>query len=161
MITYIGTRKKCTVARVMTASQGTTVASACVHLVTIHTLCTKKNHQRVLKCTGSSGSFKIKFRGQKTLQIFAYDTKEQVKEKLEALSTIDSVKITFTEANAFSVCTAGGTNIVIITFLSQTGGSPWMDQFFKKGSVISTRYLHRRGFQCDSGPWPRCSRESL
>ena len=29
-------------ARVMTASQGTTVASACVHLVTIHTLCTKK-----------------------------------------------------------------------------------------------------------------------
>ena len=96
----------------------------------------QENHQRVLKCTGSSGSFKIKFRGQKTLQIFAYDTKEQVKEKLEALSTIDSVKITFTEANAFSVCTAGGTNIVIITFLSQTGGSPWMDQFLRR--VVSS-----------------------
>jgi hypothetical protein len=92
----------------------------------------QENHQRVLKCTGTSGTFKINFRGETTLEINAFDTKEQFKEKLEAIKTIDSVKITFSDANAFSVCTAGGTNVVIITFLSQTGGSPWMDQFLRR-----------------------------
>ena len=92
----------------------------------------QENHQRVLKCTGTSGTFKIKFRGEITLDINAFDTKDQMKEKLEAIKTIDSVQITFTDSTAFTVCTSGGTNVVIIKFLSQTGGSPWIDQFLRR-----------------------------
>ena len=89
------------------------------------------NHQRVFKCTGTSGSFKFTFRSSQTLDISYADTADMLKEKLEAIDTIDSVAISFSSTAAFSVCTSDGSNIVTIKFLSQTGGSPWMDKFLR------------------------------
>lgn len=92
----------------------------------------QKNHARVFKCTGASGTFTVTFRGATTLAVNSYDTAAQLKEKLEAISTIDSVAVTFSSSTAGAVCTSDGSNIVTITFLSQTGGSPWMDQFLRR-----------------------------
>ena len=89
------------------------------------------NHQRVFKCTGTSGSFKVTFRSSQTLAINYFDTAAMLKEKLEAIDTIDSVDISMSSTTTQSVCTSDGSNIVTIKFLSQTGGSPWMDQLLR------------------------------
>ena len=73
--------------------------------------------------------FKVTFRSSQTLAINSFDTAAMLKEKLEAIDTIDSVDISMSSTATQSVCTSDGSNIVTIKFLSQTGGSPWMDQF--------------------------------
>jgi len=104
---------------------------------------------QVLRCQGTTGAFAIKFRQQITTSLDFSATEAQVKEALEALSSIGSVSVIFTtkknvtdfgvvdevtnalrvatpeELNAVDVaCTADKSNQVLIQFLTELGDVP-------------------------------------
>ena len=68
----------------------------------------KVNEQQTIVCTATGGTFTLTFRQQETATIDFGDSLATVQTRLEDLSSITSVTVTFSSGS--TVCTSGGTN---------------------------------------------------
>ena len=92
------------------------------------------NAKQYVKCvdsgTTSQGTFKLKFRDQKTAAISYNANQATVETALEALSSFIDVGVTYSSGNV--ACTAAGTNVIAIEFLTEHGGNTqFMDLFHR------------------------------
>jgi len=78
------------------------------------------NEKQFFKCAATSGSFTIAFRGKTTEAIYYDDTQTDVEAKLEKLTTIRDVSVSFSG----NVCTQTGSTVVNIEFLTEYGDLP-------------------------------------
>jgi hypothetical protein len=96
---------------------------------------------QTLSCVGTTGKFSIKFRNQQTANL-AFDlTETELKAALEKLTNIGAVEIKYTAKTAVEkaggtaaeiaavnkACTVGGTNTVLVKFLTELGDLPALD----------------------------------
>jgi len=80
---------------------------------------------QVVKCTGATGSFRLKFREEISTTINAGDNAAAVKAALESMPfEIDSVDVSFA-GGATTACSAGGTHISV-SFSTELGNLPAM-----------------------------------
>lgn len=97
------------------------------------------NEVRHFKCVvdpGQAGTFKLVFRDATSESISHLDTAAMIKEKLEGIISINSVSVEFSSQDHLTmlspVCTEDGSNVVKITFNTETGGSTYPDMLYRK-----------------------------
>ena len=92
-------------------------------------LYTQKNEVRHLKCTFTStgGTFTLTFRSATTAALAHTATAQEVEDALNALLTIDTVTVSFSDG--VSACTSTGSNIIEVTFITELGGSVHPDAY--------------------------------
>ena len=81
---------------------------------------------QLIKCTASSGTFRLSFR-QALSPTLSYDvTPEALKDALEIMDTINGVSIEYTLSSDAStpLCSAAGLNVAIVTFTQDFGDLP-------------------------------------
>lgn len=96
----------------------------------------QENEVQHLSCTDDddNGSFRVQFRGEKTVQLHATDTIEELETALNDLTTLEGVKVEYTDvdiyvgatgldADALQLCRSTGQS-VNIEFLVPTGDVP-------------------------------------
>ena len=91
---------------------------------------TQKHEKQYFTCTGTAGTFKLKFREQTTAAIQYSATAATVKAALEALTSVGTVTVAFSSGT--TVCAATVVNAVAVTFMTELGGAPHVDQTTRK-----------------------------
>ena len=79
---------------------------------------------QVLSCVASSGSFTLTFRQQETADIAYNSTAAQLKSSLEALTTIGTVSVSFSNATTLCASSVFSSNPVSVTFENTPGDLP-------------------------------------
>lgn len=87
------------------------------------------NAVQFFKCTGTSGSFSLKFREAVSGTITPAMTATQVKASLEQMTTMGEVAVTF--SYGATACETVGKNIIGVEFLTEHGGSSFADQYLR------------------------------
>ena len=118
----------------------------------------QENEVQHLACTDDDddGTFRVSFRGQKTALLHATNTVDELKAALNALTTVEGVKVEYTDvdiyvgatgldADALQLCRASGQS-VNIEFLAPTGDVPLVkvdsgDMMGISGSIDVTEHI--------------------
>ncbi|RLN44517.1 hypothetical protein BBJ28_00010794 [Nothophytophthora sp. Chile5] len=82
----------------------------------------QQNEVQMLTCTGSSGFFSLKFRDVATPQLAFNTPLATLQGALEALSTVGKLLVSY--SSGLSACTASGSNVIRIEFLTTFGDLP-------------------------------------
>ncbi|RLN26446.1 hypothetical protein BBJ28_00008912, partial [Nothophytophthora sp. Chile5] len=82
----------------------------------------QQNEVQVLTCAGSSGFFSLKFREATTPQLAFNAPLATLQGALEALSTVGRLLVSY--SSGASACTASGSNVIRIEFLTTFGDLP-------------------------------------
>ena len=88
------------------------------------------HEKQYFTCVGTSGTFTLTFREQTTAPIQISATVASLKASIEALLSVGTVDVAFTSGT--SVCAATQINVVSVTFKTELGGAPWVDQTQQK-----------------------------
>lgn len=96
------------------------------------------NEVRYIKCvvaSGQVGTFRLSFRDAKSDPISHLDTAAMMKDKLEALISINGIGVEFSSQDAITMlspaCTVNGENVIKLTFNTETGGSSYPDMLYR------------------------------
>ena len=118
----------------------------------------QENEVQHLACTDDDddGTFRVSFRGEKTALLHATNTVDELKAALNALTTVEGVKVEYTDvdiyvgatgldADALQLCRASGQS-VNIEFLAPTGDVPLVkvdsgDMMGISGSIDVTEHI--------------------
>lgn len=78
--------------------------------------------QQTITCTGTSGSFKLRFRGQESTEaVDSADSSAALESVLESLSSIGAVDV---QCSASTVCAGGAGVKCVVSFLTELGDLP-------------------------------------
>lgn len=80
------------------------------------------NELQLFRCSGDSGTFRLKFRRTETTDIPHNASATEIEAALENLSTITDVDVAFTNGN--SVCSVGSSTTTSIQFVTEHGDLP-------------------------------------